>query len=254
MMSRPFIIGIAGSHSGVGKTALGETLIRSLLLNPAAFLRHTPPHVGAIKFTESGHEAVLVDDPAILREPGKDTARLAAAGADPVLWIRAARERLAPLLADALERLAACDAVVIEGNSAVRLARPDAILGIIGADEAAAKPSAANLRSEADIIVCMAKDRRAQTSPAGRPRTIGLAAFPYVFDETTAAAIIKSMETIDQDKKLESILRERAPEGRITCAAARHLAEELGIAYQAVGDAANAIGIKIKQCELGCFK
>jgi LAO/AO transport system kinase len=48
-------------------------------------------------------------------------------------------------------------------------------------------------------------------------------------------------------------LRERAEEGRISCAEARAVAEELGAAYAEVGRAADDLGIKIRNCELGCF-
>lgn len=54
-------------------------------------------------------------------------------------------------------------------------------------------------------------------------------------------------------KELTLKLKEIAPEGKISCAAARHLAEEMGIPYSELGKACNEAKIKIFACELGCF-
>jgi hypothetical protein len=51
---------------------------------------------------------------------------------------------------------------------------------------------------------------------------------------------------------LEAV-KKAAKEGRISCTAARKLAEELKVPVRAIGDAANELSIKIKSCELGCF-
>jgi LAO/AO transport system kinase len=52
---------------------------------------------------------------------------------------------------------------------------------------------------------------------------------------------------------IERLLRDRAENGRISCAKARALAGELGVSFGEVGAAADAIGIRITNCELGCF-
>lgn len=44
-----------------------------------------------------------------------------------------------------------------------------------------------------------------------------------------------------------------APEKRITCRAAHKLAAELKVPVRLVGEACDALGIKIKECQLGCF-
>lgn len=51
---------------------------------------------------------------------------------------------------------------------------------------------------------------------------------------------------------LEAV-KKAAIDGRISCTAARKLAEELKVPVRTVGDAANELKIKIKSCELGCF-
>ncbi|AVX21310.1 MAG: hypothetical protein ACOY3H_06800 [Bacillota bacterium] len=58
---------------------------------------------------------------------------------------------------------------------------------------------------------------------------------------------------MDKVEKLRQLLKEAAPEGRITCAQAWALAEELGVEKGLVGKICNELGIRIKACQLGCF-
>lgn len=55
----------------------------------------------------------------------------------------------------------------------------------------------------------------------------------------------------------ETMVREKvlalARDGQLPCAAALRLATELGVTPQAVGQAADAAGVKIIACQLGCF-
>jgi hypothetical protein len=48
-------------------------------------------------------------------------------------------------------------------------------------------------------------------------------------------------------------LRREAREGRVACPVARKIAEDLDVPYADVGQAANDLGIKIVNCDLGCF-
>ncbi|MEJ2091261.1 MAG: hypothetical protein P8X65_03615 [Syntrophobacterales bacterium] len=54
-------------------------------------------------------------------------------------------------------------------------------------------------------------------------------------------------------EELKSRIRAAAPEGRIPCAVAFKLAEELGIPRKELGNLLNELRIKIIQCQLGCF-
>ncbi len=45
----------------------------------------------------------------------------------------------------------------------------------------------------------------------------------------------------------------KAVGGKISCASARKIAEKLGLSYREVGAAADKLGIRIKNCQLGCF-
>ncbi len=60
------------------------------------------------------------------------------------------------------------------------------------------------------------------------------------------------MEKIKMEK-IDELALQRSKEGRISCAVARRIAEELSVSYREVGDRAKALHLKIVACELGCF-
>jgi len=54
-------------------------------------------------------------------------------------------------------------------------------------------------------------------------------------------------------EKLKKELINKAVNGKISCAVARKIAEELEVSYKEIGSAADELAIKIKDCQLGCF-
>jgi hypothetical protein len=52
---------------------------------------------------------------------------------------------------------------------------------------------------------------------------------------------------------IKNKIRTMAPEGKIPCAAAFRLAEELELSRQDLGSLLDEMKIKIIQCQLGCF-
>lgn len=54
-------------------------------------------------------------------------------------------------------------------------------------------------------------------------------------------------------EELKEEMLSKTVDGKLACAAARKIAEKLGISYREVGEAADELGIKIKDCQLGCF-
>ena len=54
-------------------------------------------------------------------------------------------------------------------------------------------------------------------------------------------------------EKLRQEIMKKAVDRKLPCAAAREIAEDLGIPYTEVGAAADELGVKIKNCQLGCF-
>ena len=53
--------------------------------------------------------------------------------------------------------------------------------------------------------------------------------------------------------ELIEAVKAKAVDGRITCPVLRKLADDLGVPYKVAGEAADQAGIRIKNCELGCF-
>ncbi len=54
-------------------------------------------------------------------------------------------------------------------------------------------------------------------------------------------------------EELKEKIRAAAREGRISCAAAMRLAEELVISRKDMGRLLNELKIKITNCQMGCF-
>lgn len=135
------VIGIAGAHSGVGKTLIGCRILSAL-----------GPRWGAIKCTPTGLYASVTTDPVILAEPGKDTARYLQAGAAEVVWVQGPPDELAEPLELAMSRLGGCEVIVLEGNSAIELVKPDIVIFILGYS-AMTKPSALKLLNSADVVI-----------------------------------------------------------------------------------------------------
>lgn len=127
---------VAGSSSRAGKTALAETVLRSL-----------GGHAAAVKFTTTddvfercprGTACIVCDidvpfkvvrDEATLHQNGTDTARLAAATKGPVLWT-IARKSMAALAWEATSLLlvqakAGASGLVVEGSTVASLCSPD---------------------------------------------------------------------------------------------------------------------------------
>jgi hypothetical protein len=52
---------------------------------------------------------------------------------------------------------------------------------------------------------------------------------------------------------IKTRIKAAAPQGKIPCAAAFKLAEEVGISRAEMGELLNELKIKIIQCQLGCF-
>jgi len=48
-------------------------------------------------------------------------------------------------------------------------------------------------------------------------------------------------------------VKSKAVDGRITCPVLRKLGETFSVPYKVAGAAADAAGVKVKNCDLGCF-
>jgi molybdopterin-guanine dinucleotide biosynthesis protein MobB len=138
------LIGITGAHSGSGKTVAGCALLKHLT--------DSGKQVGAIKCTPDSLYTSVVDDFAVLSTSGKDTALYLQAGAASVRWVRSTREDMLEALSLALDSLADCPIILIEGNTAVEVLKPDIVLFIVS-QLTLLKPTARVHMSRADVLL-----------------------------------------------------------------------------------------------------
>ena len=52
----------------------------------------------------------------------------------------------------------------------------------------------------------------------------------------------------------EQVIRESLVDGKLSCARAFQLSVELDLSLKAIGEFCNKEDIKVKNCQLGCFK
>ena len=136
---RPFIIGIGGAHSKVGKTTIACKILRRL------------QDWGAIKYTKTSFYSSITDNPDILRQEHKDTSRLLNAGAQNVLWVQSPSEGLQEVLLVAIDMLSYVKGIVLEGNSAIEVLMPELVIFVAGDREI--KRGAEKILRMADAVI-----------------------------------------------------------------------------------------------------
>jgi len=91
---------------------------------------------GVLKFTKTDIYTSIIEDEETLREEGKDTARYLAAGAGKVIWVRSPHKchdddaDLEEALLLAVSKLSRLPGILVEGNSAIELLKPDIVIFI----------------------------------------------------------------------------------------------------------------------------
>lgn len=53
--------------------------------------------------------------------------------------------------------------------------------------------------------------------------------------------------------ELREAVRAKGADGSVTCPVLRKLAEDMGVPYKVAGAAADEVGVKVHNCDLGCF-
>lgn len=53
--------------------------------------------------------------------------------------------------------------------------------------------------------------------------------------------------------EITAAVESKAVDGKVTCPVLRKLAEDLGVPYKVTGAAADLAGIRVHNCDLGCF-
>lgn len=163
-------VAIGGNSRNVGKTGLAASIIAA-----TRDLGWT-----AVKIAQFGHGicsrdgepcGCAVADPRCPFEiseedgsvPGTDTARLLAAGAAEVLWLRVALGQLGAAIPELGRRLRGRGSVLFESNSIVDHWRPDAYLSVLQCDIEDCKESARRLAQAADAFVMPPSERAVPT-------------------------------------------------------------------------------------------
>ncbi|MDR1411788.1 MAG: hypothetical protein LBI91_06260 [Spirochaetaceae bacterium] len=153
----PALVLVGSSGRNAGKTVAACALIRALKGRfPITALKVTvADKAGVCHRGKAGCGACSFSPGYILEEesgppPGKDTARLLAAGAARVFWLRAARPSLAEGFRAFLEKAPPGSLVVGESNSLREEVRPGCFIMLKNRD-GVMKPSAARVADLADI-------------------------------------------------------------------------------------------------------
>lgn len=254
----PRIITISGANKDIGKSSLVAYLVRHC--RDCAAMKVTLHEERPF-----GETVIEEENPVI--NPGTDTARMLEAGASPVFWIRTTAHDLAEDLGKAFPRLEA-PLVIVEGNSVLEHLEPDFAVFIMGSGFDDFKPSAFNAIKKAHTVVVNGetalaggevlslereikkmnpKVRTVVVSELGRDK-----AWEIVLSRAAGRVGGEFMSNEVDEKTIEAV-KSKAEEGRIPCAVALKLAEELKVPAAEVGKAANALDIKIVKCSLGCF-
>ncbi|MDD3717570.1 MAG: hypothetical protein PHP28_02765 [Actinomycetota bacterium] len=254
----PGIITISGANKDIGKSSL------------VAYLVEHCRECAAMKVTlheERPDGEAVVEEREPVEKKGTDTARMLEAGAFPVFWIRTTARDLPEDLGKALARIDA-PVVVVEGNSVLAHLEPDFAVFIMGRGFGDFKPSAFDAIRKAHTVVVNGEEslsggeilslereikkmnpgaKIVVVSELGRNR-----AWEIVLSRA-AGRIGGGFMSSEMDEKVMEAVKAKAEEGRISCAVALKLAEEMGVPAAEVGKAANALDIKIVKCSLGCF-
>lgn len=156
---------VAGCSSGAGKTSVAETvteILSRVCQTGAAKITVTHgdrgcPHGGKgcnVCSSLGGDFQVIVKDSVIL-QPGTDTARLVAAGGNPVVWAIARDIAIESAWREMKTHLKSADCVVIESNSLAEHIVPTMTLMVLDPSVSRKiwKPSAERLIASADWVV-----------------------------------------------------------------------------------------------------
>lgn len=156
---------VTGVTSGAGKTSLAETVVSILSSQqPTAAAKITVTHgergcphggKGCNVCSSLGGNYQVITRESIIRQPGTDTARLAEAGARPVLWTITQEG----FIADAWREMKTCmgdvRSAVVESNTLAWTIRPQLTLMIVDPTVSRRlwKPSAEALIASADFLI-----------------------------------------------------------------------------------------------------
>lgn len=203
------VISVAGATSRAGKTLLAEQLIQycASLGVPVYAVKFTTttdlpspcPRGTPCTVCDLSERFRIVRDPSILLQPGKNTQRLAAAGATEVIWIIARKSYLPQAYNHLLTHLSQDAVTVMEGSTITSFCEPD-LLFYVAANHIAPsrwKENAQAILDQADFVI-LNKKKGMPDHPQLRipPGAIGLN-----LQETPVTSLEKVREAIDHHKR-----------------------------------------------------
>ncbi|MBF0519679.1 MAG: hypothetical protein HQK92_08145 [Nitrospirae bacterium] len=241
-MANPLIVCIGGAYSGSGKTSLATELLKNVKGKWAA-----------IKYTKTSFYTSVTDAADTANQEGKDSTLLLQAGAVAVKWVQSPYSALDEALRFAMYDFPRVLGIIIEGNSPLDFVRPDLTVFVLGTDVGRFKESAEKFFEKSDIAVVFQTPEtyhKIKQWPEGMKTCTASVYNNGELDfKKCTGMIIEMLKT----KEIQKRLLERVTDGRVSCALARALAEELEIPYKELGAEANRLHVKIKSCDLGCF-
>jgi molybdopterin-guanine dinucleotide biosynthesis protein len=163
-----FIV-VAGSRSGIGKTAAAERILRKLRGWSAIKVTtvkesNCPRRVRSCSICQDlKGDYEIIKELRIIQEVGTDTARLKEAGAKRVLWLKASLKGLEAGIKEAVSILKDAPGVVIEGSSVLRYINPDLVVYLRDNKDKELKVSSDKSdRRPSSIIIGLHKSRSAK--------------------------------------------------------------------------------------------
>lgn len=189
-MSRPFIVGVGGYSSNVGKTTLMCELLRAF------------PGWEAIKTTRGHYRSCgkdpkaccvshLLSDVPLIRsgreatfEAGKDTGKYWEAGASNVHWLIATDSQIGPGIREVLKRVKS-EGVIIEGNSFSKHIRPDFFVMVRRKDADVIKRTAQDAMS----IVSAIFESGSSRGSSAEESTFNYESLPLLIDKLRSEAL-----------------------------------------------------------------
>ncbi len=136
---------ITSTVSGAGKTSLAEKIIKSSDGWAACKVTVYNDNTDQVKGFS------IEDSPEVIGMAGTDTCRLMKAGAGKVLWVRTERGHVKKAVSEALEKLDGYERAIFEGNSALKVFKPD--LAVMIRSEGALKDSARDVMDMIDVFI-----------------------------------------------------------------------------------------------------
>jgi hypothetical protein len=165
LLSKNKIISVAGATSRAGKTLLAEQIIqycasRGVTVYAVKFTTTTDipspcPRGTPCTVCDLSEKFRIIRDPEILLQPGKNTQRLAAAGAAEIIWIISRKSYLPQAYNHLLTHLSPDAVTVMEGSTVTSFCEPD-LLFYVAANHISSsrwKDNAQEILSGADFFI-----------------------------------------------------------------------------------------------------